>query len=61
MSNICDDTHARAWMSSQADLLRAPNTVVAHAYGLDHYFVFCHRSSVDVTDAGHARITDTVK
>ena len=29
LSNICNDTHARAWVSLQADLLRAPNTVIA--------------------------------
>ena len=61
LSNICNDTHAYAWVSLQADLLRAPNTVVAYARGLDHYLGFCHRSGVDVTGAGRAQIAAYVR
>ena len=56
LSNICNDTHARAWVSLQADLLRAPNTVIAYARGLDHYLGFCRRGGIDVTSAGRAQI-----
>ena len=61
LSNICNDTHARAWVSLQADLLRAPNTVIAYARGLDHYLGFCRRSGIDVTSAGRAQIAAYVR
>lgn len=35
------DAHARAWVSLQADLLLADNTVVAYARGLKHYLDSC--------------------
>ena len=61
LSNICKDTHARAWVSLQADLLRAPNTVIAYARGLDHYLGFCSRGGIDMTSAGRAQITGYVR
>jgi len=59
--NICNDTHARAWVSLQADLLRAPNTVIAYARGLDHYLGFCRRDGIDVTSVGRAQIAGYVR
>ena len=61
LSNICKDTHARAWVSLQADLLRAPNTVIAYARGLDHYLGFCSRGGLDMTSAGRAQIAGYVR
>ena len=61
LSNVGTDVHARAWMSLQVDLLRAPNTVVASARGLDHYLGFCRRTGVDVTSAGRAHIATYVR
>jgi integrase/recombinase XerD len=61
LSNICNDTHARAWVSLQVDLLRAPNTVIAYARGLDHYLGFCRRSGIDVTRAGREQIAGYVR
>ncbi len=61
LSNICKDTHARAWVSLQADLLRAPNTVIAYARGLDHYLGFCSRDGLDMTSAGRAQIAGYVR
>ncbi|MFG0677504.1 tyrosine-type recombinase/integrase [Delftia sp. WSY_7] len=56
LSNICNDAHARAWVSLQADLLLASNTVNAYARGLDHYLGFCCRTDITMTNAGRAQI-----
>jgi len=56
LSNIRNDPHARAWVSLQADLLLAPNTVNAYARGLDHYLGFCCRSGIAATSADRAQI-----
>ena len=61
LSNICNDTHARAWVSLQVDLLRAPNTVIAYARGLDHYLGFCRHAGIDVNSAGRVQIAGYVR
>ena len=56
LRNLCSDTHARAWITLQVNLMRAPNTVAAYARGLDHYLGFCQRMEVDAKSAGRAQI-----
>ncbi len=56
MNNICWEhfplltvlPHARSWLTLQAALGLAPNTIAAYGRALEDYLAFCARNSIEV-------------
>jgi integrase/recombinase XerD len=69
MSTICwehfplaaKDPHARAWLTMQAHLGLAPNTIHAYGYAVEDYFAFSTRCAVPPATATKAHIAAYVR
>lgn len=50
-SLLSANPHARSWLTIQADLQLAPNTIVAYGRALEDYLAFCARNRVEADSA----------
>jgi hypothetical protein len=57
---VAQNLHARAWLTIQADLGLAANTVEAYGRALEDYFSFTRRSTVEPDSAARATIAGYV-
>jgi integrase/recombinase XerD len=53
--------HARSWLSIQADLQLAPNTLIAYGRALEDYLSFCARNCVDADNATREHLASFVR
>jgi integrase/recombinase XerD len=53
--------HARSWLTIQANLQLAPNTVAAYGRALEDYLAFCARSRVEVDGATREQLAAYVR
>ncbi len=53
--------HARSWLTIQANLQLAPNTVAAYGRALEDYLAFCARSSVEADSATREQLAAYVR
>ncbi|MGI9305027.1 MAG: tyrosine-type recombinase/integrase [Gammaproteobacteria bacterium] len=59
-SRLSSHPQARAWLTIQADLQLAPNTIVAYGRALEDYFAFCTRNGIDANSATRAHLATYV-
>lgn len=60
-SHIAQSPHARVWLTTQANLGLAANTVAAYGRGLEDYLAFLTREQVHPETAGRATIAAYVR
>ncbi len=55
------NAHARSWLTIQADLQLAPNTIIAYGRALEDYLAFCARQGIEADRATREQIASYIR